>query len=52
MKDVKIKGTDFSTDDVTSFVRFDSYDGMGNLVGATRHITDTCLLYTSDAADE
>ena len=30
MKDVKIKGTDFSTDDVTSFVRFDSYDGMGN----------------------
>ena len=29
MKDVKIKGTDFSTDDVTSFVRFDSYDGMG-----------------------
>ena len=47
MKDVKIKGTDFSTDDVTSFVRFDSYDGMGNLVGATRHITDTDQLIAS-----
>ena len=47
LKDVKIKGTDFSTDDVTSFVRFDSYDGMGNLVGATRHITDTDQLIAS-----
>ena len=47
MKDVKIKGTDFSTDDVTSYVKFDSYDGMGNLVGATRYITDTDQLIAS-----
>ena len=47
MKDIKIKGTDFGTDDVTSYVRFDSYDGMGNLIGATRHITDTDQLISS-----
>ena len=47
MKDIKIKGTDFGTDDVTSYVRFDSYDGMGNLIGATRHITDTDQLIAS-----
>ena len=47
MKDVNIKGKDFGTDDVTSYANFDSYDGMGEMVGATRKITDTDQLISS-----
>ena len=47
MKDVKITGNDFGTDDGTSYAKFDSYDGMGEMVGATRYITDTDQLVAS-----
>ena len=50
MKDVQIKGKDFGTDDVTSYAKFDSYDGMGNMIGNTRHITDTDQLISSSVS--
>ena len=47
MKDIQIKGSEFGNEEVTSYAKFESYDGEGNLVGSTRKLTDTDQLVSS-----
>ncbi len=47
MKDIKIKGSEFGNADITSYAKFESYDGEGNIVGSTRKLTDTDQLVSS-----
>ena len=51
ISDIEIEGTDFATDNIDSYLDFNTLEGSGAIVGSSRRLTDTDQLITRSVGE-